>query len=68
MLISEIDCVSRYMSAATICAQLGDHAQAKRYAERGLEIDVDCLGVDNPIFHDSVNRLRSIIQRQPRER
>lgn len=51
---------SRYLSAAESHLRLGDRVTAKGYSKRGLEMEEVCLGTDNPLYKESVARMRKI--------
>jgi hypothetical protein len=51
---------NRYMEAAKLNKSLGKHEDALRCAERGLQIDKDCLGFDHPLYQESIEFVQEI--------
>lgn len=54
---------NRYFAAAKLNEGLAKHEDALRCAERGLEIEEDCLGKDHPLYQESwklVQKLKCI--------
>ena len=45
---------NRYLEVARLNESIGNHREALRCAERGLEIDIDCLGIDHPLYQESL--------------
>ncbi len=45
---------NRYLEAAKLNEGHGKLKEALRCAERGLEIDRDCLGMDHPLYQNSL--------------
>nr|POE52315.1 set domain-containing protein 5 [Quercus suber] len=52
---------TRCYAAAELAAKLGRENDVLRYAEKGLQMDKECLGVDNELFHQSVERCKRLI-------
>jgi hypothetical protein len=54
---------NRYLEAAKLNESYSKYDEALRCAERGLEIDGDCLGMDHPLYQNSlkaVHRLKRL--------
>jgi hypothetical protein len=49
----------RYFEAARLSAKLGNQDEALVFAERGLEIDEDCLGKDHVLYRKSYETVQS---------
>jgi hypothetical protein len=45
---------NRYLEAAKLNESQDKFKEALRCAERGLEIDRDCLGIDHPLYQTSL--------------
>jgi len=45
---------NRYLEAAKLNEGHGKLKEALHCAERGLEIDRDCLGIDHPLYQNSL--------------
>jgi hypothetical protein len=54
------DIFTRYLAAAEGSSKLGDVAAAKKYAQQGLEMDEVSIGLDNPLYKEGTERMRSI--------
>jgi len=50
----------RYLEAAKLNESHGRLEEALRCAERGLEIDRDCLGIDHPLYQNSLKAVRDL--------
>lgn len=49
------------MAAAEAHIKLGDRQEAKGCAKLALQLEEDCIGKDNPLYLESVKRMRPII-------
>lgn len=48
------------MAAAEAHAKMGEREEAQRCAKLGLRMEEDCVGRDNPLFQESVRRMRPL--------
>ena len=49
-----------YLTVATLNVQLGHSQEAVRYAQNGLQLDLDCVGVDSPLYLESHRAMEAI--------
>lgn len=49
-----------YLTTAELASKAGMKDDVLHFSERGLRIDRDCVGTDNPMFHESLARVRAI--------
>jgi hypothetical protein len=52
--------LNRHMEASRLYAALGQHKEALEHAERGLLLDKDCLGVDHPIYQETLRVVQTL--------
>lgn len=50
----------RYLEAANLNKTLGHSEDALSCAEKGLKVDEECLGVDNPMYQDTLEIVEEI--------
>jgi hypothetical protein len=53
------DC-NRYLEAAKLNQGHEKYEDALKCAERGLEIDRDCLGIDHPLYQHSLRAVQEL--------
>ena len=51
---------NRYFEAARLSGKLGEHDNALVHAERGLQIDEDCLGNDHVLYQESLEKVEAL--------
>ena len=51
------------MAAAEGSVKIGDKDSAQRYAKLGVEMEEVCLGKDNPMYKESVQKIRKAVAR-----
>jgi len=50
----------RYFEAAKLYKKLGNPGAALRFARKGLVIDENCVGVDNSLYKDRLDKLKEL--------
>jgi len=58
-LLSPAD-MERYFEVARLYKELGDTGAALRFAQKGLAIDANCIGVDNALYKDRLDKLKEL--------
>ncbi|KAK3072701.1 hypothetical protein LTS18_014581, partial [Coniosporium uncinatum] len=49
-----------YFEVARLYKELGDTGAALRFAQKGLAIDANCIGVDNALYNDRLDKLKEL--------